>query len=77
MYVKRNTQAKAKVSTNTDTWSGQDIDTQACLGKRNLNFEKTAKGVLKETSDINRNLQCCIRTHYKRLKTKATNERPG
>jgi hypothetical protein len=39
-----NNQAKAKVSTNTDTWSGQEIDTGICLGKRNSNFEKTVKG---------------------------------
>ncbi len=30
------------MSTNTDTRSGQDIDTRLALGKRNLNFDKAA-----------------------------------
>ncbi|MCP5006715.1 MAG: hypothetical protein GY941_22640 [Planctomycetes bacterium] len=37
------------MSTNTDTWSGQDIDTWLAPGKRNRNFDKTEGRGFKRT----------------------------
>jgi hypothetical protein len=41
MYVKRDSHAKGFMSTNTDFWSGQEIDIKTCRGKKDRNFEKT------------------------------------